>query len=312
MGGIQCGGSRDSRGLLSRAAVDAWSNRRISSLMQLVAGYRLNWNPETNPDDITDEYVAAVRSDGSVDLDWRCGNAAILPGHNVVLVKTGKIPAERGIVGLGLAISKPRTVRQVRGVRVRLTTLSLSPLVKRSALDVPPLDEVAWSNQNAAARLERRHVAAIEQLLAATRDQAPPMSEEDARVRVERAIVLRQGRPQFRSMLERAYEARCAISDCDAMTALEAAHIRPYRGPDTDRVENGLLLRADLHTLFDLFLVGIDASSWTVVVSSELKNTSYARLHGGPVRLPARAEDRPNQELLREHLASVQAVRSQN
>ncbi len=39
---------------------------------------------------------------------------------------------------------------------------------------------------------------------------------------------------------------------------VEAAHIRPYRGEEDNHIENGLLLRADIHTLFDLDLLGIN------------------------------------------------------
>jgi len=105
-------------------------------------------------------------------------------------------------------------------------------------------------------------------------------------------------------MLLDAYSRWCAISDCDAPDALEAAHISPYRGGHTDRVDNGLLLRADLHSLFDLGLLGVDAESWTVVTASALDGTVYAALDGQRIRTPARAADQPNRELPKKHLSS--------
>ncbi len=48
-----------------------------------------------------------------------------------------------------------------------------------------------------------------------------------------------------------AYGGRCAVTNCDIEDVLEAAHISPYNGPSTDQVYNGLLLRTDIHTLFD-------------------------------------------------------------
>jgi predicted restriction endonuclease len=63
---------------------------------------------------------------------------------------------------------------------------------------------------------------------------------------------------------------------------LEAAHIFPYRGPQTNHVTNGLLLRADLHVLFDLGLLRIDADSLTVELDPILNGTSYAELSGRP------------------------------
>lgn len=57
-------------------------------------------------------------------------------------------------------------------------------------------------------------------------------------------------------MLER-YGAECCITGCTVDTLLEAAHIIPYRGDQTNDVTNGLLLRVDLHRLFDAHLLSM-------------------------------------------------------
>ena len=93
-----------------------------------------------------------------------------------------------------------------------------------------------------------------------------PESMEDARRRIEATIVLRQGQGAFRDSLLEAYGCRCAISGCDVPEALEAAHIIPYKGEHTNVVVNGLLLRADLHTLFDLGLIAIDTADLLVLL----------------------------------------------
>jgi putative restriction endonuclease len=54
------------------------------------------------------------------------------------------------------------------------------------------------------------------------------------------------------------YSGRCAITDCEIDDVLEAAHISPYSGRSSDQVCNGLLLRADVHTLFDCGLLAFD------------------------------------------------------
>ena len=82
---------------------------------------------------------------------------------------------------------------------------------------------------------------------------------------------------------------------------LEAAHIEPYVGPQGNRIINGLLLRADLHTLFDLNLIGVDQDG-RLVVSSQLKDSSYAALHGTLLKLPERADQRPSKRALAAHL----------
>jgi hypothetical protein len=75
-----------------------------------------------------------------------------------------------------------------------------------------------------------------------------PADDYDARLRVYRNIVGRRGQSAFRAALLDAYDGKCAITECDAAAALEAAHLRPYRGPGSNTVSNGLPLRADIHT----------------------------------------------------------------
>jgi hypothetical protein len=106
----------------------------------------------------------------------------------------------------------------------------------------------------------------------------------DTRQRILQSIVQRQGQPEFRERLLLAYEYRCVITDCDVKEALEAAHIIPYLGTATNHSSNGLILRADLHTLFDLFLFTIEPNSLMVIISPSLKSTYYKDLDGKKVR----------------------------
>jgi hypothetical protein len=130
-----------------------------------------------------------------------------------------------------------------------------------------------------------------------------PASLEDARQRIHTEIVLRQGQGKFRRLVLSAYGERCAVSGCDVAQAVEAAHIFPYLGAETNVVPNGLLLRADLHTLYDLGLIAINPDSMQVVVSPKLRATSYASLANQPVRLPELPEHHPSRLALGRHLA---------
>lgn len=128
---------------------------------------------------------------------------------------------------------------------------------------------------------------------------------EDARDRVKTSIVHRRGQSEFRQKLLAAYQGRCAITGYDAEHALEAAHIHPYRGEHTNHVQNGILLRADIHTLFDLGLVGIEPDTGEVIIRPELNGTQYAQLAGRKVHMPQDVDDRPSSELLRMHWQHV-------
>lgn len=128
----------------------------------------------------------------------------------------------------------------------------------------------------------------------------PPIdSDHDSRVWAMTAISQRQGQPLFRMKLLEAYEGRCAVTGSNAVRVLEAAHILPYRGEHTNRVDNGLLLRSDIHTLFDVGLVWFE--DLRLLVSAELKGTDYEAMHGIPLRLPKTPACHPNPEHLKHH-----------
>lgn len=117
--------------------------------------------------------------------------------------------------------------------------------------------------------------------------EEPPSDDYDARRRVTRQIVARRGQKAFRTALLAAYDGTCAVTGTAAEAVLEAAHIRPYRGPASNVITNGLPMRADIHTLFDLALLGIDPDSRKIHVSKTLSGTSYAELDGRPIHEPS-------------------------
>ncbi|MDR5779656.1 HNH endonuclease signature motif containing protein [Caballeronia sp. LZ065] len=135
-----------------------------------------------------------------------------------------------------------------------------------------------------------------------------PSDLEDARKKTFSAIVMRQGQPAFRNALLNAYEGRCALTHCDIGEVLEAAHITRYLGPETNDVRNGLLLRADLHTLYDRSLIAIDPMTHKVSIASHLKGSEYSGLEGRALRLPANPLHRPSIHALLTHWMLVQSV----
>jgi putative restriction endonuclease len=123
----------------------------------------------------------------------------------------------------------------------------------------------------------------------------------DGRERVLASIVRRRGQIQFREQLLDAYEGRCMLSGCDASEALEAAHIIPYLGPDSNHPSNGLLLRADLHTLFDLGLISVESATMTILLSPHLASTSYGEFGDKQLRSPKSGATLPSKYALDQH-----------
>ena len=129
---------------------------------------------------------------------------------------------------------------------------------------------------------------------------AEPPDAEDDRWTL-RAIRTRRGQPQFRAQLLTSYGYRCAFSTCDVPAVLEAAHIEPYGLGGTYETSNGLLLRADLHTLFDLCLLTVDAASGSLLLHPGLAGSSVAReLAGRRMRRPSSGQA-PSPVALRRH-----------
>jgi len=140
---------------------------------------------------------------------------------------------------------------------------------------------------------------------ATTKGDFNPNGMTDARRRVLACLAQRQGQPGFRRELLEAYDNKCAITGCDLSAALEAAHIVPYWGPHTNHVQNGLLLRSDLHTLFDRGVFGIDPATWQVKSNGSLKGTHYEWLEGAQLTPPKESSSAPSELALRLHLQTL-------
>ena len=117
--------------------------------------------------------------------------------------------------------------------------------------------------------------------------QKPNPNEELNLERVEdatalRRIVMRYNQSAFRKALLSDRENACAISGTAEVSVLEAAHIIPFseRFADRDKLGNGMLLRSDIHKLFDAHLISVNPHTRTVVVSDRITSHDYLKLDG--------------------------------
>lgn len=116
-----------------------------------------------------------------------------------------------------------------------------------------------------------------------------------------RIIKVRQGQSNFRKQLLDVYGGKCCVTEYDAESALEAAHILPYRGQHTHNVANGLLLRADVHNLFDLGLMSIHPSGKRILIKEALRATKYCGFENKKIGLPSTDSECPSEEALFYH-----------
>jgi hypothetical protein len=142
-------------------------------------------------------------------------------------------------------------------------------------------------------------------------DVTPITSDEDARERVAGSVIHRRGQTKFRNELLRAYGRACAVTGTTTEAVLEAAHIKPHKGMYTDRVDNGLLLRSDVHTLFDLGLLWVEPATLLIRLHASLLDSEYGYLDGRALRMPSKKSDRPKAEHLEAHIGAANIKRGQ-
>ena len=133
--------------------------------------------------------------------------------------------------------------------------------------------------------------------------------EAEHRGRLQDAIAYQQvrerrGQAGFRQRLMEAYERRCCITNCRVEALLEAAHIRPHAEEPNYDTTNGLLLRADLHTLYDLHLLAVDETG-RIHLSAQVADAYYRKLvqDASRINVPARSDARPSPEARRARMA---------
>jgi putative restriction endonuclease len=113
----------------------------------------------------------------------------------------------------------------------------------------------------------------------------------------------------FRAVVLSAYNGHCAITGTKIRPVLEAAHIRPVTEGGENRLDNGLLLRSDVHTMFDNGYLGVNPKHRLLVsprLRAEFGNGEqfYSRA-GTVIALPGRPADRPQREFLEWHMDTV-------
>lgn len=123
-----------------------------------------------------------------------------------------------------------------------------------------------------------------------------------------RLVANRLGQQAFKALVLASYQRRCAVTGERIKPVLEAAHIRPVTAGGIHRLDNGLLLRSDVHILFDRGYLGLHPVTRTLCVSPRLRSEFdngedfYALAGQGLRTVPPRRADQPNREFLEWHM----------
>lgn len=116
----------------------------------------------------------------------------------------------------------------------------------------------------------------------------------------------RLGQGSFKLLVTDAYRGACAVTGEHSLPVLEAAHIRPYAEDGPHDIGNGLLLRTDIHKLFDMGYVTVSPEDHRFLVGRRLRDDysngrTYYSLHGREIHLPETRDRFPRREFLEWH-----------
>ena len=115
----------------------------------------------------------------------------------------------------------------------------------------------------------------------------------------------RIGQGAFRGMVLETYQRRCALTGGKVLPVLQSAHIRPVTRGGVHHIQNGILMRSDVHALYDLGYLTV-TPDLTIRASRRLRDEfnngeDYRRLDGQRIWVPSESARQPHPELLEWH-----------
>jgi predicted RNA-binding protein with PUA-like domain len=274
------------------------------------------WIFQCNPDDFdVDEYLRRITAQNPSEFRWNVRQHAkdMAKGDQVFIWRAaGNRGCQRGIIAMGELIGSPRQMRVDPPSRGCWLTdepgrmaLRVEAVVRRICIgtkETIPADRLKQdpvvsnmgilkcpraTNFRITAEVAKRLKALVEKrvdvssVTYADFGEAPNDNPYELQFFAAR---VRRGQRDFRRNLMEVYARRCAISGHGPEDALNAVHIEPHAESGINELGNGLLMRADLHSLFDAGLLRINPTSLKVVIDPKLRGTPYQEFHGRKIR----------------------------
>lgn len=197
-----------------------------------------------------------IRPRETIKPKWRCNNGHEFDEQKIILE-----PATEFKASYGSFFKKLKDVSLLK-----LKSESPRYNIQLSIQEV----NIQWAKELLGAQ-----ASSIIHLTAGEADNdTPELLDGDQRTIVDRQIKQRRGQKTFRDKLLKSKPV-CAVTGCELVDILEAAHIDAYRNDSHNHISNGLLLRSDIHTLFDLNLCAIHPESRTIHFSKKTINNGY-------------------------------------
>lgn len=276
--------------------------------------YLFTWKPKHWPYDRLRKRVEEFRSTGTAEEPWTCkAHKKIRPGDRAYMLEQGK---PMGIFGRGTIVGKRKKSKNswqaLIGFEVSRGDVLWDPkerfLVDESLLLSLHVPKKQWQNQAAGITLDKSAARAIDGMILDSvlvgRGTTTPIDEvaQEVAARLKKMIEqsTRPGQRPFSETLRKIYQNRCAVTGCVTPAALEAAHIKTQKDSDDNSLGNGILLRSDIHCLFDRLLITLSEDGTKIETSPELTDPGYAALKTVTVTRPVGGPP-PSAENIRDH-----------
>ena len=100
-------------------------------------------------------------------------------------------------------------------------------------------------------------------------------NELDMRIKRISESFVREGQESFRKKLMLIYSEKCAVTGTNVKSVLEAAHVVPFNGRNSNHIQNGIILRRDIHRLFDTYQLSVNPENNLICIEPNLANSDY-------------------------------------
>jgi hypothetical protein len=158
------------------------------------------------------------------------------------------------------------------GAKIDKITWAKYYIPEKRAVDIAKLrQDIAFEYK------DYEHAFVVEEHTEPAAEAATPNDEE---LRQTYARRVRRGQSRFRMALHKLYGSRCAFTGTNEEAVLEACHIIPHSKTGDNSLDNGLLLRSDIHVLFDEHLLTLANDGQRILVHKDITAPEYALLNG--------------------------------
>jgi hypothetical protein len=204
-----------------------------------------------------------------------------------------------------------RAIKYLNAAGGRVSRGTVNNTVAKETAIVQFHPSLKWDDNFTTIVIENSDIPLVQSIqVKPTKKQIKEALNDDPNAFQKTARRIRKGQPKFRKLLLEAYNSKCCISGTGPSNVLQAAHIEPHSVSGENLSANGLLLRSDLHDLFDDNMLAIHPQSFKIYIHPSLNNTIYWQLNSRTL-IPRNDGQFPSMKNLKSRWAKIKWLKQQ-